>query len=199
MTVAVILAAGRSTRMGRPKALLPHAEPNTSFISYIVGQIRLAGIRDVLVVGRADDDALRDEVHAAGARLVVNPAPDDGQLSSLLCGLDTAEREHRAAAVLVMPVDVPLVTADVMRTLLTSAVTTQAPIVRATHRGRHGHPVIFKAAVFDELRRADPGAGARAVVRADPARVADVEVGDAGVTLDVDTPEDYRRVIGRDV
>jgi molybdenum cofactor cytidylyltransferase len=69
--------------------------------------------------------------------------------------------------------------------------------VRASYRGVHGHPVLFKRAVFDELRAADPHVGARAVVRADPARVRDVEVNDRGVTLDIDTPEDYFRAFGQ--
>jgi CTP:molybdopterin cytidylyltransferase MocA len=56
--------------------------------------------------------------------------------------------------------------------------------------------VLFKREVFDGLRTADPRLGARAVVRADPARVLDVDVGDPGVIVDIDTPEDYARLFG---
>jgi molybdenum cofactor cytidylyltransferase len=70
-----------------------------------------------------------------------------------------------------------------------------APIVRAVHGGRHGHPVIFKRRVFDALRAADPSVGAKEVVRS--AGIEDVEVDDPGVLTDVDTPGDYVRVFGK--
>jgi CTP:molybdopterin cytidylyltransferase MocA len=196
VTAAVILAAGRSSRMGRPKALLPHTQEGQSFLSYLVRQFLTAGVSTILVVGRPGDEALRDEVTAAGATLVLNPRADDGQLSSLICGLDAAERLG-AEQIVMLPVDVPLVSAEAIARLLAHAASSDAPIARATHAGRHGHPVIFKRAVFDELRHADPGVGAKAVIRKDPARVADVDVGDAAVTVDIDTPDDYRRAFGR--
>jgi molybdenum cofactor cytidylyltransferase len=89
-------------------------------------------------------------------------------------------------------VDVPRVSAAAVRTLATRASESSAPILRAVHGGQHGHPVIFKRAVFEALHQADPSRGARDVLRAFP--VEDVEVGDAGVTEDVDTPEDYDRM-----
>jgi CTP:molybdopterin cytidylyltransferase MocA len=129
----------------------------------------------------------------------VNPDPDRGQLSSLQAGLDAAVDRHGADAIMVMPVDVPLLTADGVRRLLAAAASSPSPVLRAAHGGRHGHPVIFGREVFDELRHADPAVGAKAVVHRDPARVLDVDVGDPGVTVDVDTPEDYRRAFGRAV
>ena len=80
-----------------------------------------------------------------------------------------------------------------IRLLLARAATSAAPIVRAVHRGEHGHPVIFKRRIFDALRAADPAQGAKAVVRA--AEVEDVETGDPGVVDDIDTPEDYARLL----
>jgi molybdenum cofactor cytidylyltransferase len=196
VTVAVILAAGRSLRMGRSKALLPYLEGSSTFLTHLVEQFRTAGFGHILVVGRIDDQPLRDETAAAGAALVVNPNPDAGQLSSLLCGLEAADRLG-AQAIAVIPVDVPMVSAGAIARLVRDAEANPAPIVRATYAGQHGHPVIFKRAVFDELRRADPAVGARAVVRADPSRVADVDAGEAGVTIDVDTPEDYENAFKR--
>jgi molybdenum cofactor cytidylyltransferase len=96
-----------------------------------------------------------------------------------------------------MPVDVPLVSAAAIGQLRRAVEVDGVHIARAAYDGRHGHPVLFTRAVFEELRRADPSAGARAVVRANPARVRDVEVGEPGVTMDIDTPEDYLRVFGR--
>ncbi len=162
-----------------------------------IGAARSAGLHDILVVGRASDDEMRLEVEREGATFVVNPQPDEGQLSSLVAGLDAAEGSLSPDGVLVMPVDAALISAATIRTLLDRAALERAPILRATHEGRHGHPVLFKRDVFDELRRADPSVGAKAVVRADPRRVIDVEVDDPAVTIDIDTPEDYQRILGR--
>lgn len=199
MLVAIVLAAGRSSRMGRAKALLLHADGTTTFVAHVIGTCRDAGLLTVIVVGRSDDLELQRIVERHHATFVANSDPDRGQLSSLVVGLDAAERQHGADAIVVLPVDVPMITTTVITRLVTAAASTASPIVRASAGGKHGHPVIFKRAVFDELRGADPALGARAVVRAHPERVADIDVGEAGVTIDVDTPEDYRRTFGRSV
>jgi CTP:molybdopterin cytidylyltransferase MocA len=130
---------------------------------------------------------------SAFGRTVLNPRADEGQLSSLIAGLDAIARPG-VDAVLVTLVDVPLIGPDAVRLLLARAAASTAPVLRAVHDGRHGHPVIFKRELFDALRRADPAAGAKAVVRA--VEVEDVETGDPGVVEDVDTPEDYARLFG---
>lgn len=200
MLAVLILAAGRSTRMGRSKPLLPHGNvPGQTFVSHLVRVVRTAGISDIYVIGRPDDHELRAEVEKVAATFIENPRPDEGQLSSLQTGLSAAEVTRGAGldAVMVLPADVPLLGVDSVDRLLAAARASRATILRATHRGRHGHPVIFKRPVFAELHAADPEIGARAVVHADPARVEDVEVEDAGVTIDVDTPDDYLRAFGR--
>jgi CTP:molybdopterin cytidylyltransferase MocA len=193
MVPAVILAAGRSERMGRPKALLPCGEGET-FTSRLAGSLRRGGAGDVLVVGRPEDPALREEVARCNARFVENPDADRGQLSSLLAGLEVADRPG-VVGVLVMPVDIPLVRPDTVRRVIAAFLGGRAPIARATHRGAHGHPVIFGRSLFQELRHADLAVGAKAVLRAHASRIADVEVDDAGILRDVDTPDDYRTII----
>lgn len=194
----IVLAAGRSTRMGRPKALL-HTVSGETFVSQITDTLKRAGIEDVLVVGRPDDSALRRAVEDLDpiVRYVENPHPERGQLSSLLAGLDAAE-SHAPAGVLVLPVDIPMVRADTVAAAIAAFGNAGSAIVRVSYRGRHGHPVIFGAAVFGELRRADPAVGAKAVLRALSDGVCEIEVDDPGVLADVDVPEDYRRLFGRD-
>jgi CTP:molybdopterin cytidylyltransferase MocA len=80
-------------------------------------------------------------------------------------------------------------------TLVAAYHRTRAPVVRPVYRGRHGHPVVFARNIWPALKAAPAGEGARAVVRALGDAVCDIEVDDAGVTIDVDTPEDYRRLI----
>jgi len=99
-------------------------------------------------------------------------------------------------ALMVVPVDAPMVTADTVATLIAAFSSTGASIVRARHHGWNGHPVIFSRAMFDDLRRADPEVGAKAVVRAHKGAILNVDVDDPGVVGDVDTPEDYRKLFG---
>ena len=191
MIAGVLLAAGASSRMGRPKALLEVG--GRTFVRRIVETLRDGGISDTVVVVRTGATAVAREIAAAGlGRLVENPDPDRGQLSSLIVGLDAVERPGVTGA-LVTLVDVPLVRASTVAALLLHAGTSAAPILRAAHRGRHGHPVVFRRGVFAALRAADPAVGARTVMGA--FAVDDVDVDDPGVLRDVDTPEDYDRLL----
>ena len=199
MTAAIILAAGRSTRMGQPKPLLRY-EPlaGHTFVSHLVEVFKASSFTGIFVVGRPDDDGLRAEVTRCGATFIENSRAEEGQLSSLLAGLNhlNLRKDPQVDAVLVTPVDAPLISTAVVRRLMRAAEASAAQIIRATHAGKHGHPVIFRRSTFDELYAADPGIGARAVVRADPGRVEEVDMEDGGVTIDFDTPEEYRRYFG---
>ena len=183
----IVLAAGASQRMGSPKPLLTAG--GHSFVRRVLQTLQTAGITDSVVVVRPDAGNVRDEVIAAGyGRPVVNPDPGRGQLSSLVTGLDAVDAPG-VSGVLVTLVDVPLIEPATVAALLSRASGSPAPILRATHRGRHGHPVVFKRVVFDALRGADLSRGAKPVMRA--YGVENVEVDDPGVLRDFDTPEDY--------
>lgn len=188
---AIILAAGASTRMGTAKALMDAG--GRTFVRRILETLRDAGVEAAVVVVRAADAAIAAEIVATGfGRAVVNPRAEQGQVTSLLAGLDAVDAPS-VDAVLVTLVDVPLITPATVRALCNRAPAASASVIRAVYRGRHGHPVIFKRVLFDRLRAADPAVGAKAVVRS--AVVEDLAVDDPGVVEDVDTPEDYRRVI----
>jgi molybdenum cofactor cytidylyltransferase len=196
VTPGVILAAGRSSRFGRSKALLPVEPAGPTFIARLIGLFRTASVDEVFVVGRHDDLALRQVVQGSAARFVVNADADRGQLSSLVTALDAID--PRVRGVIVMPVDIPLIQAATIATVRDTFLRATSPIARATYRGRHGHPVIFGSGVFDELRRADPNTGAKAVVHAHAHELLNVEIDDPAVLRDVDTRRDYRELFGRD-
>lgn len=196
MVPAIILAAGRSTRMGRPKALLPSGLMGEPFVARLARSLLAGGTAAVLVVGREDDGDLKQlvEGNLVGARFVPNPDADrGGQLSSLIAGIEAAD-EPGVIGVLVTPVDVPRIHPATIAALLAAFHGSPERIVRAVHLGAHGHPVVFPRALFEALRQADPTRGAKSVLQANARAILDLEVPDAAVVDDIDTPGDYSRV-----
>jgi CTP:molybdopterin cytidylyltransferase MocA len=183
--------------MGRSKALLSAGSGGPTFVRQLADRLREAGISDVLVVGRPDDAALRAEVAMLGddVRFIENPRAVDGQISSIVAAVNAVDHPG-VRGLLVVPVDQPLITSQAIASLLAAYRNARPPIARTTFQGRHGHPVVFGPAVFNELRRADRQIGARVVLRAHADAILDVEVPDEGVVIDVDDPDDYARVFG---
>lgn len=193
---AVILAAGASSRMGRPKALLALPSGET-FLARLCSTAQAAGVREVVVVvgHHADLVAIHADALRLPARVVRNPEPHRGQLSSLVVGLEMLERRGCDVA-LVFPVDQPLVLPTTVTAVLEKWRGARAAIVRPLRAdGRHGHPALIERRVWDDLRRADPSVGARPVITAWQPDSADVEIADPGAFEDVDTPEDYERLL----
>jgi molybdenum cofactor cytidylyltransferase len=185
---AVVLAAGASSRMGVPKRSLPVSPNGPTFLESILGALRDAEVTVVRVVVAPGTPP------AAGH--VVNPVPARGMLSSVQCGLRALPAD--TDAVLVWPVDHPLVTAATIAAVLVARRGGEYPVVVPTFDGRRGHPVLFDARVIPELLAADAAVGARAVVHAHRDRC-ELPVPDRGVVCGIDTPEDYRRAFGCDV
>ena len=197
--LGIILAAGQSSRMGRPKALLPCPPEGRPFVTQLIAALRDGGLSKIAVVGRVSDDELRREVEPASPAVAYleNPSPELGQLSSLLIAVSFAEATG-ASGLLVVPVDMPLIRAATVSAALHAFAQSGTAILRVTHHGRHGHPVLFGASVFRALKTADLNLGARAVLRADPARVLNLEVDDPGVLRDFDYPSEYRELVDRE-
>ena len=195
MIPAIVLAAGRSTRMGRAKALLPIGSGET-FLSRIVRTLRDAEVDDVVVViGHEPQEIIADVARRGLAvRFAVNRDFDKGQLSSLVVGLNVIDRPGVAASLITL-VDVPMVSATTVRAVVDRYRATRASVVRPVAGGRHGHPVIVDRALFDQFRAADPALGAKVVVREHASAHGEVEVADAGAFLDVDTPDEYEELL----
>ena len=194
---AIILAAGESARMGRPKALLPDPS-GRPFVTRLAATFAAAGVSDIVVVASAQEAAISRALAPASLPVtpvvVMNPNPECGQLSSLWVGLDHAE-PGGADAVLVTLVDIPMVKVETVAYVIEAWQKHRPPIVRPAYGDRHGHPVLFDRSLYAELRRAPLDEGARAVVHAHEADLVNVAVDDEGCVIDVDTPDDYARLM----
>lgn len=197
MISGVILAAGASSRMGQAKAALPIGTTGETVVSRVVKTLIEGGVPRVVVVAGAHIDAVRRAMspHETRAAVVEHAGWEHGQLSSLIAGLDAIDQPLLEAA-LVTLVDVPLLSPVTVAAVIREWRRTRAPITRPVSGSRHGHPVIFDRSVFSDLRKADPNVGAKAVFALHRDRVLNVEVNDPGAFEDIDTPGDYKRVLG---
>ena len=164
MIPAIVLAAGKSSRMGRSKAALPLPGGDT-FITRIVRTFKAASVDDIVVVVGHDATSVVDAFAASDleARFVEHLDYEQGQLSSLVAGLRVVDRPGVVAA-LVTLVDVPLVSAATVRAVIDRYQETRAAVVRPVRGSEHGHPVLIDRSLFEALRRADPSAGAKSVI-----------------------------------
>lgn len=177
----VIIGAGAGTRFGGPKAEAKMADGGR-FLDAIVSVAKSAGLAPIVAV-------LPPGVSApAGVRTVVNANPKSEQIASARLGLAQLTSAPVTSALL-WPVDHPFVNLESVLAILDAARRTGAHIVVPVHAGRRGHPAWFHRDTWRELMTVADG-GARAVIRADPSRVGEVEVRDAGVLRDIDTQSD---------
>lgn len=190
--IAIVLAAGEGRRMGGPKALL--RIEGASFLARVASLLNRPGVESVVAVlgheaRRVREQALVDPC----VRLVVNETYPAGMLSSILRGLDEAEALGADAA-LIHPVDHPLVEATTVDRVVAS-LREGTRIAVPRYEGRRGHPAGFAREAWWSVRAADPAVGARQVLRDHPDWVREVD-GDPGAVAGIDTPEDYRRLVG---
>jgi len=193
----VILAAGESTRMGRDKALLPwprqagQSAPGT-FLSAAIA--RFAPYVDtVLVVAGKNAATLAPIVYANGASLVVNPAPERGQFSSLQTGLHDVLNRGRDAAIITL-VDRPPVKPETIERLqkdFEQAHNDWKWAVVPEYAGKHGHPILAGRELIEAFLKAPPTSSARDVEHAHADKIVYVPVDDPLVVANVDTPDEY--------
>lgn len=204
MLAVVILAAGESRRMGQPKALLPFpeqpsaktgsSEPKT-FLYHLIEVTRhpRAGVLRVVVGAHAKEIAASAKLDAD--EFVVNQDWRRGQLSSLQAAIRTLPAS--AEAMVLCLVDHPLISAELVASLIAAYDRTKRNIVLPTFDGRRGHPVIFPKRLFAELLAAPEDVGARAVVRARAAAIVEVPTDEEGVVLNLNDPATLQKIMNQ--
>jgi molybdenum cofactor cytidylyltransferase len=193
MIVAVILSAGESSRMGRPKALLPI--DGVRFIEKIVTALKATRVGQIVVVLGHNAEELRQKITDLPVDLVINPDYKRGQLTSLVAAIrniETGKDAERVDGILVHLVDHPYINADLVNLMIERFYETKKLIVVPRYQNRRGHPVIFSRALFGELVAAPLDRGAKAVVHAHRDDTLEIDTNDEGAIIDIDTPEEYR-------
>jgi molybdenum cofactor cytidylyltransferase len=191
LLAAVILSAGASSRMGRPKALLPYREG--TFLEHLIEVTRHPRIGVTRIVLGAGAEAIQSAAKLDPSLVVVNSEWEKGQLSSICAGIRSLEGTATDGMVL-CPVDHPLVSARLVGDLVERFYAERKAIVLPTYDGRRGHPVIFASALYAELLAAPFDKGARAVVWAHAADVLEVPTDEEGVVLNINDPQMLLRV-----
>jgi len=186
---AIILAAGRSERMGAFKPLLPFG--STTVIETCIENLRGGGVGTVIVVlgqgPRADD--LKQHLRKARVSFAINPDPQSEMSASIACGV--RELPEAARAVIINPVDHAAVPGEVVE-LLISQWKKGARLVKPTWNERGGHPVLVDLGFRDELLSLDPDDGLKGFFSINQAQVKRVPVNSNYVARDMDTWDDYR-------
>ena len=182
---AIILAAGRSRRMGQFKPLLPFG--NQTVIESCVGNLRTAGIEEIVIVvgNRAED--IRETLNSVPVTFVINPNPDAEMSSSIKLGVGAIS--PTAKAVLITPVDHPAVPSSIMRSLV-SHWRTGDKLIQPEFEGKGGHPVLIDLAYTHELMNLGEE-GLRSLFKSRRQEVLRLPVESPFVAQDMDTWDDY--------
>ena len=188
----IVLAAGDSTRMGYPKALLPLGEE--LFITRILRVLRNAELpRPVIILGRAAA-AIQPRIQDWPADIRINSDPDRGQLSSIQ--LAFANIDPAYAAGMIWPVDQPAVSVDLVRRLAELFLSSESRIVFPKCGAKRGHPAIFHRDLFQEFMDAPLKEGPKSILLRHQKETAELPTEETAAVQDIDTPSDYLALTG---
>lgn len=203
MIRAIVPAAGRSRRMGRPKLLLPFGD--STVLGSLVAALQDGGVGSVLLVLAPEDTSPADAALHRFARerrlqVAVNPSPERGMLSSIQAGvasLSAAFLESPRHTLLITPADLPALAPATVRAVVEAREAVGAPLAVPVVEGmdkaggrRRGHPLALVSALAREIAELDPEIGLRQLLELHADEVLEVPVEDPGAVRDVDWPAD---------
>ena len=186
MISAIVLAAGKSERMGRPKALLPIQ--GRTFLENILDAISRTSIEDTIVVLGHHRDQIERSLSLPS--VVFNPDYERGMITSFQAGIRKLSWDTTGAFLFL--VDHPLVESTTIESMIMNLAPNR--IVLPTFERRRGHPVLFSSEVLEEILALGPSEGANIVVHKNPGRIIEVPVNAPGILVDIDTPEQFERL-----
>jgi molybdenum cofactor cytidylyltransferase len=193
MICAIVLAAGRSRRMGTQKLLLPFGA--STVIGHIVDRVLASKVDSTYVVVGSDEAVIAEALGDRPVHLVRNPELEAEMLTSVRCGLRALPRECSAAMVVLG--DQPGVSSELMDALIDAHLASGKGLVVPVHEGRRGHPLLLAIGYRDEVRSGYDAVGLRRLLQAHPKDVLEVTASSAAAVSDMDRPRDYLRELSR--
>jgi molybdenum cofactor cytidylyltransferase len=190
-TAIVILAAGNSSRLGRPKQLLPYQ--GKTLLTHVVTEALAAALSPVVVLTGAYREEIQDSLQGQRVALVYNPEWETGMASGIVAGLGKAlSIEPYLQSVIVAVCDQPYISAELFRALIVKYAASGKGLVACSYSEIVGTPVLFDVRYFKELSVLSGDAGAKQLLRKYPDDVATVPF--PGGSIDIDTTEDFQRL-----
>lgn len=189
MIWAMILAAGESKRMGKPKLLLPFGEK--TMIETIVATVVSSKVEQTLVILGSDREKTEEKIKDYPIKIVYNRDFRSGMLSSVQCGFKSLPGETRA--VLVVLGDQPKISTTVINKLIDAYKSSGKGIVLPVYKKERGHPVLIDVKYGEEVENLSPEVGLRGTVYNHPEDILEVEVETLSIFQDIDYMEDYKK------
>ena len=189
----ILLAAGSSSRLGRPKQLLSY--DGQTLLQHTVQVASASNAHPVVVVLGANAEMIRDHIKDLDVVLVDNPDWQEGMASSIRSGINSfTEFAPDTEGIILMVCDQPHVTSSLLNEIITAHKRTGKPIVASSYEATFGPPVFFHRSLFDELLQLKGDIGARSIVRQHTDEV-EVTPFPEGV-FDIDTEADFKKLSG---
>ncbi|MGQ9463132.1 MAG: nucleotidyltransferase family protein [Candidatus Fervidibacter sp.] len=188
----IVPAAGQGSRMGGGKLLLPVGD--ATVVERTVQSLLEVPIADLVVVIGTYGLAVKHQIQKLPVRLVVNPVSSSEMLDSIKCGLKVIDSKG-IDAFLVLPADMPLVLPKTVRQLVSALLDSDKSIAVPMFKGRRGHPVVFRSELYEQVLNFRSPQGIRPLVHGGTFQILQVEVDDEGVIADLDSWDDYRKIL----
>ncbi len=193
MVWAIILGAGESKRMGKPKLLLPFGDK--TIIEHIVDNIEQSKADKILVVLGSHREEILSKIGDRRVETVTNYRYREGMLSSIQTGFEALPQD--ASAALVCLGDQPFISFSVFDDLIEAYGRTKKGIVLPVYEKRRGHPILIDMKHRQEILGLSPEIGLRALVHNHPEDVQEVAVDIPQILKDIDYPEDYQSQLAK--
>lgn len=187
---AVVLAAGLSSRMNGFKPLLPLGK--ATITDHVISTFKSVNVDVILVVGYRRDDVI-NTIKDKDIKVIFNQDYEKEMFTSIQAGVREAGQRYKGFFIL--PVDIPLVKPSTIQSLMAAAQENPGKIIYPIHKGKKGHPPLIPASLIPVILEWRKGGGLKAVLQAYEKRVIGVPVDDRYILVDVDTPDDYRKLV----
>jgi molybdenum cofactor cytidylyltransferase len=190
MISAIILAAGMSKRMGRPKQLLQLG--NKPLIRIVVENVLASAVDEIIVVTGCEAEGVGAAIKDLPVKITFNPDYQQGQGTSLAVGVKQLDKNTEAF--LVFMCDQPLISPSMINTIIDEFKKRGSLALRPTYNETPGHPVVFSSTLSSGMEQLHEDEGARKVLERLGARVDYLALQDEGIVIDMDTPESYEKL-----